>query len=379
MPFYMESFGAGGFEMGALMAIFSTMQFIFSPFWGEISDRYGRKNVLMVGMFGKTLAFITMGLAQNLWTLYAVRAMDGMISSAILPTAMAYISDSTTDQERGSGMGVIGAAMGMGMMLGPGVGGWLAGHSLATPFFLAAGMSVVSLAAIWLALPESLARDKRSHQVGKFRGPNVGLLWRSLFGPLGFLLLLAFLVNFALASFEGIFGLYADRRYGYGPAQVGSVLVIIGMISFLVQMLVTGYAIRKLGEAKVIKVSLVSSALAFVLMVMAPNNFLVPVTVGFFVFSNAMLRPAISSLTSKKAVGGQGLALGLNNAFQSLGLVVGPLWAGSLFDVRVTLPFMSGAVIMLLAFAFSMWTMTARVIPQVEPKPTPVTGRVGDD
>jgi DHA1 family multidrug resistance protein-like MFS transporter len=186
-------------------------------------------------------------------------------------------------------------------------------------------------------------------------------------------------VNFALANFEGIFGLFADKAYQYGPAQVGSVMMVVGVISSLVQMLLTGPATRRLGEAKVIKISLITSALGFVLMALAPNNFLVPVTVGFFVFANAMLRPSIFSLTSKKALGGQGMALGLNNSFQSLGRVVGPLWAGSLFDFHITLPYLSAAVIMLAAFVYSLYAMRPGAMPADTVVPTPILGPTGPD
>jgi MFS transporter, DHA1 family, multidrug resistance protein len=357
MPFYMEHFGAGGTQLGALMAVFSVMQFIFSPFWGGMSDHYGRKKIMMIGVIGNALSLVIMGLAQSMWVMFAARAMEGIISAATLPTAMAYISDSTTDQERSGGMGVIGAAMGIGMVLGPGMGGWLSTQNLSFPFFLAASMSFLSLAMIWFVLPESLPLEKRAPAVRRFRGPQLSALWQALFGPLGFLLILAFLVNFALANFEGIFGLFADKRYGYGPAQVGTVMMVVGIISSLVQMLLTGPATRRLGEGNVIKLSLVASAAGFGFMVLAPNNLLVPISVGFFVFANAMLRPSIASLTSKKARGGQGMALGLNNAFQSLGRVVGPLWAGSMFDLHLTWPYLSAAVIMLLAFFYSLSVM----------------------
>jgi DHA1 family multidrug resistance protein-like MFS transporter len=361
------------------------MQFIFSPFWGGMSDRYGRKKILMVGILGNALSLIVLGLAQSMWVVFASRAIEGILSAATFPTAMAYISDSTTQEERGGGMGVIGAAMGVGMVLGPGLGGLLAGHSLSTPFFLAATMSILSLISIWFVLPESLPQERRAMEVRKFRGPQLSILWKALCGPIGVLLVLAFLVNFALASFEGIFGLSADKRYGYGPAQVGSVLVVVGVISSLVQMILTGPATRKLGEATVIKLSLVASAAGLVLMALSPNNILVSITVGFFVFSTAMLRPSIFSLTSKKTQSGQGMALGLNSSFQSLGRVIGPLWAGTMFDLHITLPYLSAALIMLAAFVFSLFTMRAEQgqgVPtpvSTNPQSSPATSRMGDD
>jgi len=130
MPFYVESFGASGKALGALMAIFSVMQFLFAPLWGSLSDRYGRKPILLIGVFGNALSLVLMGFSSSLWMLFGSRALAGILSSATLPTAMAYIADSTSERDRGAGMGYIGAAMGVGMVLGPGIGGWLAGRSV---------------------------------------------------------------------------------------------------------------------------------------------------------------------------------------------------------------------------------------------------------
>jgi MFS transporter, DHA1 family, multidrug resistance protein len=160
-----------GSEMGLLMAIFSIGQFIFSPFWGSLSDRYGRKKILMFGVFGSAISMVTFGLSTNLTMLFLSRALAGVLSSATLPTTMAYISDSTSERDRNGGMGIIGAAMGMGMVLGPGVGGWLGGQSLSAPFFLAAGLSMVAMILIWLLLPESLPVERRVKTAGKFAGP----------------------------------------------------------------------------------------------------------------------------------------------------------------------------------------------------------------
>jgi DHA1 family multidrug resistance protein-like MFS transporter len=380
MPFYVDHFGAGGTEMGMMMAVFSIMQFVSSPFWGNLSDRFGRKRIMLIGVFGNAVSLVVIGLAGSFWVMFASRAVEGLLSSATLPTAMAYISDSTSEEERGGGMGLIGAAMGVGMVIGPGLGGWLAGDNLSMPFFLAAGMSFLSMLMIWFVLPESLPPEKRATLPGRARMVQPSVLWKALIGPAGFVLFLAFLVNFALASFEGIFGLYADHRFGYGPGQVGSILMVIGVISSLVQFLLTGPATRRLGEPAVIKLSLVASAIAFVLMAVVVRDLLVVLTVGFFIFSTAMLRPAIMSLTSKLARGGQGMALGLNNSFQSLGRVAGPLWAGFTFDINVILPYLSGAVIMVASLLYALRTMQpGRMHPTAVPAPVPIPPSTGDD
>jgi MFS transporter, DHA1 family, multidrug resistance protein len=203
---------------------------------------------------------------------------------------------------------------------------------------------------ILVILPESLPAERR--QAGsRLRGPNLGIMWRALFGPLGFLLFLAFLVNFGLANFEGIFGLYAKDRYAYGPERVGMILTVIGIVSAVIQGILTGPATRRLGEERVIKLSLIASSLGFGLMLLAQSFAMVLLTVGFFVFSTAMLRPSIASLISKRAAGGQGTALGMSSGFESLGRVAGPLWAGTLYDVNLRLPYASAAAIVLFSFA----------------------------
>jgi DHA1 family multidrug resistance protein-like MFS transporter len=366
MPFYIQSFGAGGTELGMLMAVFSIMQFLFSPLWGSLSDRIGRKPLLLLGAVGNALSLLLMGLSSSLWMLFVSRALAGILSSATMPTAMAFIADSTDEEGRGAGMGIIGAAMGVGMILGPAVGGFLADGSMQLPFFVGAGLSTAAVLLIWLFLPESLSPEKRRHDV-KIRGPQFKEMWQALFGPIGFLLVLAFLVNFGLAAFEGIFSMWGQARFGYGPSQIGTVMTVIGLISAIAQGALTGPATRRFGENAIIKASLLGSAIGFPLMLGARSFAGVILTVGFFVFANSMLRPAVASLTSKRTMGGQGAAMGMNNAYQSLGRIAGPLWAGWLFDINISFPYWSSALIMFAGFLGSLvWLRPEEPSPEPE-------------
>lgn len=360
MPFYIESLGASGTTLGALMAIFSIMQFLFSPIWGSLSDRYGRKKLLLLGTFGNGLSMLLFGLSTQVWMLFASRALAGILSAATMPTAMAYISDSSDKKSRGGGMGIIGAAMGVGMVIGPGLGGWLGEANLSLPFFVAFGLSIASLALILILLPESLPADKRTATV-QSGGPQLKTLWQALTGPLGFLMALSFLVFFALANFEGIFGLYAQYRFDFSPKQVGTVMMVIGVVSAVMQGLMTGPATRRFGEDKLIRWSLLGSAAGFGVMLLARSMGTIMLTTGLFVLANAMLRPAIASNISYKAGDQQGAVLGVSNSFMSLGRVVGPLWAGALIDLNVILPYLSGAAIMLLIYLASLvWLKPAK-------------------
>ena len=353
LPFYVESFGASGKALGLLMSIFSIMQFIFAPIWGNLSDRYGRKSILLIGVFGNALSQLLMGLSNQLWMLYASRALAGILSSATLPTAYAYISDTTDEKSRGGGMGVIGAAMGVGMVLGPGIGGWLGAIDLSYPFYFAALLSTIAMVVAFIVLPESLPVEKRVSS-SKIELINLKVLLEALKGPLSFLMFLAFMISFAMTNFESIFGLYAERRFGYGISQVGTIMTLVGLVSALIQGVATGPATRRWGESNVIKASLIGSAVGFVLMVLAGNFTAVLFSVGAFILANSMLRPSIASLISRNVKGSQGVAQGLNNSFMSLGRIIGPLWAGFLLDVKVTLPYLSGAVIFLLTFIASL-------------------------
>ena len=350
--FLVDDFGASGKALGALVSLHALFQLLFSPIWGSISDSVGRKPILIVGAVGNALALLMFGLSTQLWMLFVARALSGIFSAATLPTALAFIGDSTTKENRGGGMGVIGAAMGTGMVLGPGIGGWLGTDSLSTPFFVAGALSLVAGLLIVLILPESLPADKRAKGVNLDISSRYAGMWQGLKGPMGLFFLLSFLVSFGLSNMEGIFGLFALERFGFGPKEVGTVMVVVGTMIAGVQMVLTGPATKRWGERTVIKATLLGLTVTFLLILTAYDFTTLLITVGLFALTNAMLRPSISSLVSKETEVDQGLALGLNSSFMSLGRFTGPLLAGFLFDIRITLPYLVGSLIMFLGFLF---------------------------
>ncbi|HSJ52692.1 MAG TPA: MFS transporter [Anaerolineae bacterium] len=355
MPFYVESMGASASELGLLVAISPFIQLIASPLWGSVSDRHGRKPVLIVGLAGYGLSMLFFGLSTELWMLFVARGLGALLSAATMPTTMAYVSDSTSEQERGGGMGALGAAMGLGMVFGPALGGLLGSESLSRPFFLTAAVCLLTLVLVLLFLPESLpAGARRGAAAGVARAAPLRDLGQALFGPLGVLLLMAFLVSFGLTNFQGIFGYYALKKFGYGTGEVGWILAVVGLVSAVAQGALTGPLTKRWGEATVIKVTLLASAVTFALLLAARDLTTVLLTTGLFTLPNALLRPAVISLTSKRAGVYQGTAMGLNNSFNSLGRVVGPIWAGFAFDLNYDLPYLSGAAIMAAGFVVSL-------------------------
>ena len=350
--FLVDQFGASGQELGALLSLHALFQLIFSPIWGSISDSVGRKPILIVGAVGNALALLMFGLSTQLWMLFVARALAGIFSSATMPTALAFIGDSTTKENRGGGMGVIGAAMGTGMVLGPGIGGWLGADSLSLPFFAAGGLSLVAGLLVFLILPESLPAEKRAEKVQLDISSRYKGMWQGLKGPLALFFLLSFLVSFGLSNMEGILGLFALERFGFGPPEVGSVMVVVGTVVALVQIALTGPATKRFGERNVIKAALLGLTVTFLLILTAYDFTTLLITIGLFAFTNAMLRPSIASLISKETKIDQGLAMGLNSSFMSLGRFTGPLLAGFLFDIRISLPYMAGSLIMFLGFIY---------------------------
>ncbi len=353
-PFYIEQLGAGGAELGLLVATAALLEFVFAPVWGSVSDRIGRKPVLMLGMIGYGLSSLLMGFSTELWMLFASRAFSGILSSATLTTALAYVGDSTSEEERGGGMGTLGAMMALGIIVGPGFGGWLAGDSLSTPFFIAAGMSLVSLLLILLFLPESLPAEARRQAEGKVSTVQFGELWRALLSPIGVLLFMVTLFSFALTNFEAVFGLYALEKFGYGPERVGTILMVIAVVSTVGKGALTGPATRRWGEATVIKASALAGSVGFAVLLLANTYTTILLATGFFILSKTLLRPAAFSLISKRTTTGQGVVMGLSNSFMSLGRIVGPIWAGLLFDANVNYPYLSGSAIMFIGFLISL-------------------------
>jgi DHA1 family multidrug resistance protein-like MFS transporter len=364
LPFYIESMGAGGTELGLLVASYAVMRLIFGPIWGGLSDRVGRKPILLIGILGYAITMVWFGLANTLWMLFAARILSGMLSSATAPTTMAFIGDSTPEDERGGGMGLLGAAGGIGTIVGPVLGGFLAGESLSTPFFLAAGLSVLSLLLAIVFLPESLPVEAR--QTGQKREKLIDLKsWgQAINSPIGSLLALTFISTCGLMIFANVFGLYALEKFDFGPEDVGVMMMVLGLVSAVAQGLLAGPATKKWGDGFVIKGGLLATALSFGLMLLANTYITILLATAFFALTVALQVPALTSLTSRRATVPQGIAMGLSNSFVSLGRIVGPILGGLVLDINLNLPYLSGAVFMLLGFIVSLLLIQPEKVQQ---------------
>ncbi|MFC7372869.1 MFS transporter [Fictibacillus iocasae] len=357
LPYYIEEFQASGRELGLLIAIFAFMQFLFAPFWGRLSDQYGRKPLVALGMFGFAAGEFIFAFATDLWMLFLSRAIAGIFGSALMPTAMAYVADVTTEEDRGKGMGMIGASMALGIVIGPGIGGWLAEYQLSYPF-LAAGFAAMAggLLSIFL-LSESLSNEAKAQAKNKKKTSMLKNMTEAIRGPLGFLLILVFVISFALTNFQAIFGFYMLKKFGYDPSEVGILVAATGIIGAIAQGALVGRLTRAFGDSRVVTGSLLLSAGGFVLMTLAGGYWTVLLTVSLFFLGNSMVRPAVNALISKMAGKEQGMIMGLNNSFFSLGNAIGPIVAGVLFEYHMEWPYWFGAFLMIASLiAMKVWT-----------------------
>lgn len=351
LPFYIDKFGADARTLGLLVAVFAFMQFLFAPVWGRLSDKVGRKPLITIGLFGFAIAEFIFAFANGLWMLFLSRILAGTFGSALMPTAMAYVSDVTSSEKRGQGMGIMGAAMGLGIVVGPGIGGWLAEYDLSLPFLVAGIAATIAGILSVIILPESYSKEKRESDArlsaGEKRDNQFVVMYKALKSPVGFLLILVFIMSFGLANFQSIFGYYTMQRYGYNPSEVGLIILIVGLVGTVVQGGLVGRLTKRFGEEKVVTSALLISAIGFVMMTLATGFTTVLLTTCLFFLGNSLLRPSLNSFISKLAGSRQGLVMGLNNSFLSLGNVAGPILAGIFFEINIHIPYLFGACIML--------------------------------
>lgn len=345
IPFYIENLGVGGRELGWMTSSYALMQMICAPFWGILSDRIGRKPVLSIGMLGYAVTLFMFGMSSTFGMLFIARSLSGILSSASSAAAMAYIGDSVSEKERSANMGQLGAAMSVGVVIGPVIGGFLAEHSLSLPFFTGAGIAFIAFLLTVFILPESHLPQP---DADKKRLPDIAYLRRTILGPVGIVLLLIFITSFALTGFQGITGLYVVDKFGFNSKQVGTVWMVMAGILILVQGTLTGPLTRKYGEWLLILVGLVGGALSFFAISQAVGFLSILIILSFFTLSLALTGPTLKAYLSKFAEGNQGALMGINSAVGSLGKVMGPLCSGYLYEANIEYPYINGAVVSIL-------------------------------
>ncbi len=327
LPLYAKEFGASGFQIGLLFASYSICQFIFAPFIGKLSDKIGRRPVLIVSVIGTAAGFFIMGAANTLALLFVGRILDG-VSGASIATGQAYLADVTTREERGKTMGLMGATFGLGFIFGPALGG-IASHNFGphAPFYIAGALAVLNLGLVLRFVTESLTpelRAKASEKPTEVPQENRATYYRVV--AVNFLSICGF------AVMTTIFALYLQERFNYGEKQAGYLFAFIGVIAVLMQ----GGVLRKLlkKEGKELPVAITGALiLALTLGAMPLVGSLTPLllVVAGLAIGNSLLTPTISALASLCAgAEAQGATLGVYQSAGSLGRAIGPLIGGAL-------------------------------------------------
>jgi MFS transporter, DHA1 family, tetracycline resistance protein len=351
-------------RLGAwLIAAYAGMQFLFAPVWGRLSDKVGRKPILIGSLIGDAVFYSMFALSQHsIGLLFASRILAGIFSSASISVAQAYVADVTPPEYRAAGLGHIGAAFGLGFILGPAIGGGLGQFNLGAPLYVAAALAIANAIYIVKWLPESRTEKERSEGVSSSpSGSRLSRMAHGLTGPIGFLFLLTFLVTFAFSQLEGTFTAYLVQNFGFtsnhSAAAAGGVFAYIGIILVLIQ----GGAIRPLakrfGETPLVLTGVVLMAIGFLTFPLVHSiaalmlGPLIPISVGA-----ALNNPSLRSLVSRMAAADiQGGVLGLSASFDSLARFLGPATAGLLYkSVGVTSPYWTAGAVMAIAFLFAL-------------------------
>jgi multidrug resistance protein len=343
LPFYAETFGASPLAIGLLFAAYSLSQLLASPALGEFSDRWGRRPILLFSLLGTVVSFVLLALAHSLWLLFVARIIDGL-SGGNISTAKAYIADITEPENRAKAYGLIGAAFGLGFILGPALGGLFSLISYTAPIWAAAAITVVATILAWVWLPETVHKSTAA-------GPSPFRVLPELLRRSGLRTLLGadFLYWFAFAVYQTTFALFAAARFNFDVAETGYFLAGFGAIGVVVQVAMIGPMVKQLGERKTLMAGLIFGAfgLASATWVSSPLFFaftLVPAAIGV-----GLCNPTLSALLSRAASAEeQGRVQGGAASLESLGRTIGPVWGnGALERFGASVAYDSAAAILL--------------------------------
>ena len=343
-PFYAEEIGASPTQLGLLMAVYSLTQLIFAPMWGRVSDRIGRKPVIMIGILGLAISFFLTGISTELWMLFVARILGGILSSANMPTAMAYVADITTPENRSKGMGIIGAATGLGFVFGPAIGGVFSKVSLSTPFYVAGTLALVTFFVVWFILKESLTVENRNQDHAKKTS-----IWSEFNSTQSMLFFLQLFISLSLAGLEATFAYFAAVKANLGTVELGYIFMIMGLASAFVQGGLIGRFTKKYGEGVVITSGIIISAIGFFLILFTQNFLTAAIYLTIFGIGNGVIRPTVSALLTKSSGTGHGGKTGLLSSFDSLGRIIGPIIGGLLYEISIGLPYISGVLLSMIA------------------------------
>ena len=378
LPFYIQrlalaksaTLSATSLHVGILTGIFALIQFFLAPLWGTGSDQLGRRPLFSVGLGGYAISMFLFGMGTNLALLYGARILGGILSAAVLPMANAYVTDVTSEKDRGRGMAGLASAVSLGIVVGPALGAFLSqlnlhltyriGHfsidGFSMPFFAASLLSLLALGAVRRWLPESLKPqgEKLLAQRANPRNalepkPTQWFVVRSLVPFLA----LAFLNQFALATFEGTFALHAKQVIQFGPSEMGLVFMMCGLVMAAAPAAVVGWLIGRIGERPLLPIGFVLMGVALAMLMTTQRMAFILSYVTLFGLGVSLISPTLAVLVSKRAGKQPGAALGQLDGASSLGLASGPALAGFLLSWQIHAPYLMTALLLVSAAVYT--------------------------
>lgn len=366
LPLWAEEFGASPTQIGLLTASYAVAQLLFAPLWGRLSDRYGRRPVILVSLAGSAVAALLIGLAGTLLILLVARVLQG-IAGASYAAAQAYVADITTARERARGMGLIGAAFGLGFILGPAIGAVFSAVDPRLPFFVAAGLAALNLAIAYRRLPESLRPGASRAPAPRLQAVRRALASREL-GPLVWL---SFVATFAFVGMESTFALFGERRFDYGAVEIGVLFTFIGVMAALAQGLLVGRLVDRFGEVRVMISGLAGTAAGLLLVGVSESLWLLLPGLAVLAVSSGLVFSTTTALISLAAhESEQGSVLGLTASVGGAARIAGPVVATLLFQhAGIAVPLFLGAVLFALCAAVALrargaWAPGAAAMPR---------------
>ncbi|MDP3941646.1 MAG: MFS transporter [bacterium] len=357
LPLLVTQIGGGTILVGAIIASFSLFQFLFGPILGRLSDKYGRRPVLILSSLLNSVSYFFIFFFPQLWVLFAARMLAG-IGSSNISVAQAYIADSSKEHERTKAFGLMGSIFGLGFIVGPLLGGFVSYQfSISAAFIIPAVLSLINAVLIYFILPESNKSLQKHIKIEFF---NVKIA-REVMKPknIAFLILLFMFVNFSLSLIIGVFSLLGHQKFGWDEGQNGLYFGLIGLSSFTTQMFLIRQLVKKISEVQMIKLGLVVFSISIVVMGLSPLQafvILAGVTTPFAVSLMMINTQSLISLESKPEE--QGMVLGITQSFGALGMVFGPLIGGTIGSVNLSLPFVLSGIMTLVILFFGRSYLT---------------------
>ncbi|MFN8673991.1 MAG: MFS transporter [Candidatus Sericytochromatia bacterium] len=369
LPFYAKQFGADEGIIGVLIASTSLAQFLFNPIWGKMSDKHGRKPIMILTSLGSVVGYFLFGFANSLTVLFISRILSGA-AGATIGVAQSYISDITTVENRAKALGMVGAAFGLGFVFGPAVTGLLSnlGTGHGTPGYLASFLSLINFIMIIYFLPESNKTEKKVSNeekadinVFQIVGNNLSEIWKNFKQitkdyDMAMLFLIQFIAMLSISNLFATCALFLEKKFGYTERENAFVFAYFGICSAFVQGFLINKLTKRYSEKKLLVISSIFMTIGMAALPFAPNIIWVGIITAAIFFGNSVMNPCLTSLITKRTKKEMtGVTLGLSQSLGSFARIFGPLWGGYIFKVAgYPYPYITGAILGVLVIALSL-------------------------